>query len=62
MPTKECIEIRKKNICLSECMLLSGKHQKYCCDCDYREKPMCDIIQGNIPGLTQCNDCSFPRV
>lgn len=62
MPSEACIRTRQRALLVPDCVMQDGSHQKRCCDCDHRDKPVCDIMAGLIPGMQQCSDCSFPRV
>ena len=62
MPTPECIDIMRRGICKSECIMPDGKRQVRCCDCEKRENQVCGIMAGSHPGMKQCDDCSFPKV
>lgn len=60
MPSRECLAIRIRTILTTYCVMQNGDHQNRCCDCQHREKPVCDIMEEKK--RPQCDDCSFPSV
>ena len=44
MPTEACIRTRQRALLVPDCVMQDGSHQKRCCNCDHRDKPICDIM------------------